>query len=234
MFSETTQWYDLLYSFKDYEKEARTIVKLLREKHPKARTLLDVACGTAEHDRYWAQHYEVDGLDFQEEFLVIARTKNPEGSYFQQDMTDFDLEKKYDVVLCLFSSIGYVKTLDKVTETLKCFREHINEDGLILVEPWFTPDTWRKPGNVYMLTAESEDTKICRMNLGGERQGNLSILNFHYLVGTPEGVQHYTEHHELGLFPIEEMCNAFEEAELQVEYDEQGISGRGLYLANIR
>ena len=115
MLSKTAKWYDLLCSFKDYEQETNTIVKLLQTKHPKAKTILDVACGdTAEHGRYWKQDYEVNGLDINEGFLAFARKKNPKDIYFCGNMAEFDLSKKYDVMLCLFSSIGYFKTIDNV------------------------------------------------------------------------------------------------------------------------
>ena len=83
-----------------------------------------------------------------------------------------------------------------------------------------------------MLTAESNDRKICRMNVS-EQEGSLSILNFHYLVGTSEGIKHYTERHELGLFSIEDMLGAFKRSGLKVKFDENGISGRGMYFAKV-
>ena len=112
---------------------------------------------------------------------------------------------------------------------MKCFDRHLHEDGLILVEPWIISEAWNV-GIVHMLTDESENMKICRMNVS-EQDGSLSSLDFHYLIGTCNGVQHYTEHHELGLFSVEEMYRAFGDVDLQAEYNEQGISERGLYIA---
>ena len=123
-------------------------------------------------------------------------------------MTNFSLNKTYDIVLCLFSSIGYVRSLPNVIRTLRCFIRHLNKDGIIVVEPWFTPDTWNTEHAVHMLTAEIPDGKICRMNLSGKR-GSLSIVDFHYLVGTKNRIRHFSERHELGLFSVEELQNAF-------------------------
>ena len=231
MFSRSAQWYDLLYQFKDYQKEADKILALLGKIHPKAKSILDVACGTAEHDRYLSNHYEVDGIDLNEDFVAIAKEKNPRGNYFCTDMIDFNLNYRYDCILCLFSSIGYVKTIENVEKTLSSFTKHLSLNGFIFVEPWFGLDGW-KPGTVYMLMAESKEGKICRMNVS-EQKGALSVLNFHYLVGTSEGVQHHTERHELGLFSIEEMLGAFKKSGLKVRFDEKGISGRGLYIAKV-
>jgi ubiquinone/menaquinone biosynthesis C-methylase UbiE len=232
MFSKSAQWYDALYSFKDYQQESNTIISLLKKEHPQAKTLLDVACGTAEHDKYFSKDYQVDGFDLNSEFVQIASQKNPEGQYYVADMTDFELKKTYDIILCLFSSIGYVRTLDNVIKTLVCFKKHLNKGGLLVVEPWFTPDTWKPDNPVHMLTAEKDDHKICRMNIS-EQEGNLSIINFHYLLGSIKGIQYFTECHELGLFSISEMKNAFKEAGFNARYDSEGLTGRGLYSAKM-
>lgn len=230
MFTESAQWYDALYSFKDYAQEAAQIISIVKREHSQAHTMLDVACGTAEHDRYLAEVYRVDGLDINPDFIRIASAKNPDGQYFRADMTDFELSKSYDVVLCLFSSIAYAKNIDGVTKALRCLRGHLNTDGILVVEPWFTPDSWRPDGSVYLLTAETSEGKICRMNIS-EQEGSLSVINFHYLTGTSSGVEHSTERHELGLFSVDEMTDAFATAGLAASYDEHGLTGRGLYVA---
>lgn len=230
MYSKTAQWYDAIYSSKDYKAESDLILSLLKKEHPTARSLLDVACGTAEHDRYLAEIYEVDGIDINPEFVEIASRKNPQCSYFTADMTGFSLDRTYDIVLCLFSSIGYVKTLDNLVKALRCFERHLNAGGIIVVEPWFVPEAWRPGERVYMDTGETDTGKVCRMSLSGQ-EGSLSILNFHYLVGTLEGISYVTERHELGLFSVEEMLFAFKEADLVVAYDEEGLTGRGLCIA---
>ena len=50
------------------------------------------------------------------------------------------------------------------------------------------------------------------------------------MVGTPEGVEVFTERHEAGLFTDEEYRAAFVAAGLEVEHDETGLIGRGLYV----
>ena len=230
MFENSAKWYDALYSFKDYKQESEDIISLLKKEHPKANSILDVACGTAEHDKYLSKIYNVDGIDINSEFIEEALKKNPNGNYFCANMTDFDLSKTYDIILCLFSSIGYVKTIENVIKTFRCFKRHLNKDGIIVIEPWFVPAEWNPDGGVYMLTGETVEGKICRMNIS-EQKGSLSIINFHYLIGTSNGIEHFTELHELGLFSVEEIKEAFKFVELNVKYDKDGLTGRGLYIA---
>lgn len=233
MFSESAELYDLIYSsFKDYETEAAQIAAFIESRHVTARSVLDVGCGTGEHARILSERfgYGVDGLDIEPDFVRIAQQKNPTGRFRQGDMTAFDIGRRYDIVLCLFSSIGYVRTLAGVRETLLNFRRHLAEEGLILVEPWLTPAGW-KPGYVHMTTVERDDLKVCRMSHSAV-EGTISKITFEYLIGRPDGISRTQEVHELGLFTIEQMVACFEDAGLTVRYEEPGFCGRGLYVAS--
>ena len=164
MFSKTAQYYDLLYSFKDYEKEAQQIKNLIAQEHPAARSILDVACGTAEHAKHLSKTFRIDGIDIEPEFVEIAQAKVPSGQFWVADMSDFNLGIRYDVVQCLFSSIGYLQKPEQVVDALICFKRHLNPEGIILVEPWLSPGQWNV-GSPHMLTIDQPDLKICRMNI---------------------------------------------------------------------
>ena len=98
MFSKTAQYYDKIYSFKDYEAETQTLLALLRENtRIEGGQLLDVACGTGCHIEYLKKHFEVEGLDISEELLEMAHQRNPEVVVHQGDMTDFCLGRQFDV-----------------------------------------------------------------------------------------------------------------------------------------
>jgi hypothetical protein len=62
----------------------------------------------------------------------------------------------------------------------------------------------------------------------------LSVFTLHYLIGTAGCVEYCTERHELGLFTVDQMLEAFGTAGLSATYDENGITGRGLYLARAK
>src|SRR5262249_18305712 len=105
----------------------------------------------------------VDGLDLESGFVEIAQTKVPSGRFVVADMRTFDLGRHYDVVQCLFSSIGYLTHGHEVIQALQCFRQHLAAGSVILVEPWFTPEIW-KVGEPFMAPpVDRPDLKICRM-----------------------------------------------------------------------
>jgi predicted TPR repeat methyltransferase len=232
MFSKSAELHDKVYfEFKDYQVEAQKISELLTNEKPSARKILDVACGTGEHAKILpdSQGFEVDGIDLDDKLLSFAQSKNPEGNFWCADMVDFDLEKSYDVVMCLFSSIGYVKTLDRVTSALERFKAHTNDGGLILVEPWFSPEELT-PGKIFVNTAQTKELAVTRMGYSHVND-RISTLHFEYLIGTPGKIGHEIEKHELGLFTVDEMKQCFKDAGLLATFDEDGFSGRGLYKA---
>lgn len=228
MFTKSSDIYDLLYSSKNYQRESEVLIEKIKMRKPDAKTILDICCGTAEHHKYLKNEFKIDGIDLNEEFINIAKNKNPNCRYHIADMVDFELDKQYDILICLFSSIGYVKTFERLTSTLKCFNKHLKNGGLIIIEPWLTPENWYN-GKIHMQIYERDDLKIYRMNRS-ESNGNLSVLHFHYLLGSSKrGVEHFEEKHELGLFTKDEIKKAFYGANLEVTFDEQGITKKGLY-----
>ncbi len=176
-----------------------------------------------------AKHIRVEGLDNSPEMLEVARERMPGTVFHPGDMRDFDLGRRYDVVTCLFSSIGYVQTLEKLRSAVDCMARHVAPGGVLVVEPWFTPETWH-PGTVHGLFVDEPDLKIARVSTSFTREG-LSAFDLHYLVGTPQGTEHVVECHEMGLFTVAEMTSALEDSGLSVSYDPEGLSGRGLYIS---
>jgi SAM-dependent methyltransferase len=230
MFDASAEYYDLLYStFKDYAAETAAIAALLRRLNPDCRMVLDVACGTGEHaKRLAADGFDVDGLDLSAAFVTIARAKHPPGRFFVGDMSDFHLTRRYDAIVCLFSSIGYLRTLDRVETALGCFGEHLAPGGVIVVEPWFPPgvlDTTR----VFRNSAVAAGVRIDRA-AHNEIDGRISRLHFDYTITDGAGTRHVREIHELGLFTTGEMLDVFRRAGLDVEHDPKGLTDRGLFV----
>ena len=229
MFTRSADIYDAVYSFKDYVAEAERLHELIQARTPGAATLLDVACGTGKHLEQLARWYDVQGLDLNEDFVVIARDRLGERAHIHlADMTSFDFARTFDAVTCLFSSIAYVLTEERLDAALAAMARHLKPGGTLILEPWISPENWIA-GRPHLLTVDEPDLKIARMSATSQ-VGEISILEFDYLVGTAEGTHHFAERHEAALFTDEQYRIAFERAGLAVEHDELGLTGRGLYL----
>ena len=231
MFTRNARLYDAIYSFKDYGAEARSVHELVQARTPGAATLLDVACGTGAHLAELARWYRCAGVDLDPELLAIARERlRADVELHEADMRDFDLGRRFDAVTCLFSSVGYLRDGDELRRGVAAMARHLEPGGVLVVEPWLSPDRLRVP-HVGAVFVDEPELKIARMN-AVEVDGNRSIMEMHYLVGRPDGVEHFTERHELTLFTVGEMLEAFRGAGFEAEHDpDGGPMGRGLYVA---
>lgn len=231
MFSKSARYYDEIYASvdKNYAAEASRAHKIIQEhKQSKGKTLLDVACGTGFHASLLSKYYQVEGLDLDREMLAVAKKKHPKITFHEGDMTNFDLGRQFDVIVCLFSSIGYVKTRARLQKAIRNMGKHLLPGGVLLVEPWFTPEQWH-PGQASMTQVNKPDLKIARMSYSAQKR-KISMIEFQYLIGTAKGIEHSVEMHELGLFTHKEYMDAFKAANLNVTHDPQGLDGRGLYI----
>ncbi len=233
-YGSAAEFYDLLYAGeKDYAAEAELIASFIRERDPTARSILDVGCGTGAHARHLIDAgFDVDGVDAESAFIRIASSRCPEGSFVVGDMTTLDLPRRYDLVTCLFSVIGYARTQEALRESVRRMSDHLNPGGLLLVDPWFEPGEMTD-GWIATRVGEREGLAVCRISRTVILDA-VSRLEFEYLIGTPDGIERRSEVHELGLFTQGQMESAFAAAGLEVERKPETWGMRGVYVGTRR
>jgi SAM-dependent methyltransferase len=228
VFSASAEYYDLVYGKKDYQGEADRLRGVFGQFVPHGRTLLDIACGTGEHLRLLPE-YQVAGIDLESAFVRIASEKRPDGNFQIADMQRFELGSKFDILICLFSAIGYLLTPEAILSALACFKAHLAPGGAIFIEPFFEPNAWRT-GEANIVTGEDNHRKICRL-MTSDRKGDVAILTGHYLFAEGIDVRHAVERHELLLLSRDQWQDFFRKAGLTAEYLPEAFSSRGLYMA---
>jgi ubiquinone/menaquinone biosynthesis C-methylase UbiE len=231
MYKELARYYDLIYSWKNYKEEVKTIKKLIKQyKISEGTELLDVGCGTGKHLGYLKDDFSCFGSDINAEMLEVARQKISGVTFIEADMITLDLNKKFDVIISLFSSIGHVKTYDNLKQTLQNFSKHLKKGGIVIIEPWLTKSTY-DAGRPGMTTYDTEDIKIARLNTT-KIEDDFSILEFYYLIAERnKDIVYYSEKHELGLFEIHKFLKYMTNSGLKAQFLENGLmKGRGLYI----
>lgn len=221
MFERSADFYDLIYSHKDYEAEASWVREAVRARVPNARTLLDVACGTGLHLKHLSGELACQGLDANARFVAIA-TERAGVPVHLGDMDHFDLGERFDAVICMFSSIGYSNDLGAAVGSMA---RHLAPGGVLIVEPWLGPEQWQA-GTLQVLDHEEGGTRVLRMTHSA-LAGKTSVMVMHHLVGTSSGIEHFVERHQMTLFTPDEYKYAFECAGLSCELDQPGPFGRG-------
>lgn len=229
MYRNSPVAYDLLHSArgKDYGREAAEVVARIRTHRPAARSILDVACGTGLHLAAFAGlGFEVDGVELSEEMIDVARQRVPGVALHQGDMRTFRLGRQFDAVVCLFSAIGYMSTLDDLGTAVATMCDHLVDGGVLVVEPWFEPDDWHD-GTVYAESAQTADLAVARVSRSW-REGDESCIEMHYVMGTQDRTWSFSEAHRMGLWTTDQQLDVYRAAGLSVEHEDRGLIGRGL------
>lgn len=141
-FANYAKYYNLLYKDKEYDKEVNYIDSLINKySDAKVSTLLDVGCGTGNHDLLFANKgYSVTGIDLSANMIEIANDKkNDQTSYFTASAQDFSFDKKFDAVISLFHVMSYQTTNNMLEDAMKNIGKHLNSDGLFIFDFWYGP-----------------------------------------------------------------------------------------------
>jgi predicted TPR repeat methyltransferase len=232
-YDEAAGWYDRLYGQRrDYEADARVIHDIVSSRAPHARRLLDLACGTGGHLVHLHHAYDCTGLDLSAELIEVAASKLPdEVALHVADMTAFDLGERFDVITCLWSSIGYVATLPRLQDVATRMARHLTDGGIVVVEPWFRAESFDEQGTVSIVVSDDELPALSVTTTS--RRGSVTDLRRVYVAATPDRVRTVEEHHVLGLFTRAEYLEAFEQAGFTAGWREDGLSDRGLIVAQL-
>lgn len=227
---KNANYYDVIYAGKDYKKEAGQIHSIIKKfKKSGGKDMLDVACGTGNHIAYLKKHYNITGVDISKTMLSIARKKYPKIKFVVGDMRTFDLKKKFDVVACLFSSVGYMKTADNLGKAIRNFSRHLKPGGVMIVEAFVDPKAYI-PGKMHAAVSDMPNMKLVRAGVS-RRRGNIALLDFHFLVVTPRGVSYFVSKHDLGLFGKPLFLRLMHQNGMVGKYLKNGlVKTRGLYV----
>jgi SAM-dependent methyltransferase len=228
-YENSAHLYDLMYVRRDYTTTGEEIHSLVRELLPEGRDLLDVGCGTGRHLEVLGDWYRGEGLDINPMMIQQTHARCPHIPLHEADMRSFDIAGSYDVITCLFSAIGHVESAPSMRRSIARMAAHLRSPGLLIVEPWFTPENFWDGHLAANFQSESE-TKLAWM-YRQRREGLMAVLDIHYLVGGEGQPEYIRERQDLGLFTPREMEDAFAAVGMEAQYRESDVWNRGLYVA---
>lgn len=143
-----TDFYDdiVLSGYYDYGKEIQVIKNIVGRR----RTLLELGSGTGNLLVPLAREgFEVTGIDNSPHMVRVLREKQSKEGLdfpnFQADQRNFDLDKKFDVVVSsggfvwfsVFDNKIFIQTYDPsfrgIVQTFQSAYKHLNDNGLLLI-----------------------------------------------------------------------------------------------------
>jgi SAM-dependent methyltransferase len=169
VFKDYAAYYDLLYKDKNYAKEAELIHQLIQKQLPGAKKILNLGCGTGNHDFYLTDNgYDITGIDLSEEMIELANDKKKEKKitnidFRVGDVRSIRIEKKFDVVISLFHVLSYQLTNEDVIKQFNTAAYHLNNKGIFIFDCWYGPGVLSDKPQVRHRALENEKIRIHRI-----------------------------------------------------------------------
>jgi SAM-dependent methyltransferase len=131
-YAALARFYDAIQG--DRADHAAYLRDLIEKHHPRARTVLELACGTGSILKQLQGDYELTGVDLSEPMLAHAAVKVPAARLVAADMTAFHLDETFDVVLCVYDSINHLLRFEQWQSLFDRAHEHLAERGIFIFD----------------------------------------------------------------------------------------------------
>jgi len=216
--------YDTFYADKPYQQETEFINSLIRGRlgHGPLR-LLELACGTGNHSFHFERlGYRVFASDISTHMIQVAKRKAQrlESSVDFQvgDMCDMGAgDAPYDVIVCLFDSVGYLLENERVVRCLNNIYNNLKHGGLCILEYWHAGAMLSARSAIRYRTFKAPNCEILRVS---ETTCSLSEQNctvdFNIVVTKTDGTwSSFRESHKNRYFLKKEMDLFFQVVHLR-------------------
>jgi SAM-dependent methyltransferase len=206
-FNLYSQYYDLIYNTKDYKAEAEKVISKLGKQ---SRNILELGCGSGGHAAILSKNgYSVLGIDLSSSMVEIANGKAiPNFNAIEGNISDFQLNKKFDVVISMFHVISYLNENDEVISCFKNVNEHLDQGGLFIFDFWFTPAVYHQGFERRIKEFENDQIRVKRESSTIlELKKNVAKVGFEIWVKSKHSdqSQRIVEQHPMRFFSIPEI-----------------------------
>ncbi|MBT4352429.1 class I SAM-dependent methyltransferase, partial [archaeon] len=127
-------FWDLIHNVQFAQDRALMVLKLIKKFNYNAKNVLELGVGTGNVLKHFKDTFKVYGLDIEQEYIDICKTKISNGNFFVESMKNFSLTKKFDVIFCIYDSINFLKNLEEWKETFSCVKKHLTEGGIFIFD----------------------------------------------------------------------------------------------------
>ena len=138
-FTALAPHYDQLMQIVPYDAWADYVLLLFQIAEHDPIKLLDGACGTGNLSFELAKSgITVTGVDIAPAMIERARAKALESAlpirFFEADLTDFDLNEKFDCASCLYDSLNYILDPAALKNAFAGFARHVEKSGVLVFD----------------------------------------------------------------------------------------------------
>lgn len=163
LFNIYSQYYDLLYSDKDYVEETNYITSVLSRHSIEKGNLLELGCGTGKHGTLLANMgYKVLGIERSQEML--SQVVPVSGFTTQKgDITSISLDQSFDAIYSLFHVISYQTSNESLLATFNKAAEHLEINGFFIFDFWLCQAVCSQQPVIRVKRMENDIVEITRI-----------------------------------------------------------------------
>ncbi len=156
------------------------------------------------------QGKEVTASDISKEMKEVA-TNNFDGEYLILNMIDFDLHKKYDLILCVCDSINYLYD-EELEQMFKSVYKHLNDGGRFIFD-MHNLKRLKEFDEEYIEEGQIDENVYYQWTINSDTFDR--TVNEHFTFYTPEGM--IQEQHTQNVFEVDDVKNKLENVGLESE-----------------
>lgn len=218
-YSQIAEWYDLLYVDNEiYQTEAERGEQFIEKyKMTEGNNMLDLACGCGSHIKYWTGKYHIVGLDNNMHMIMRAKEKWPQTMFVCGNMFRFSNLSNFDIVTCLYGSIGYAESIEKMESAIACVAKCLNSGGVFILTPGEIKERFENKIYIKSKKTDSEDTYFRKIEMVKRINENRAIINMNYRI-VKDGKPHvYKYEIPISLFSRDDYIRALEKNNFLIE-----------------
>lgn len=131
--------YDMFMDNINYEDWVDYLIKILHKYNIKDGSIVELGCGTGNITIPLAKlGYNMTGIDLSDDMLSVAFDKSSKSNlnilFINQNMVDFKLGEKTEVIISLCDSINYLLEEEELMMTFKAVEENLQDNGIFIFD----------------------------------------------------------------------------------------------------
>jgi len=215
-YSGLSSVYDYLVSGVDFAGWIDYAELLLQHFGLKAASVADIACGTGKTTFPFAQRgYKTYGVDISASMIAVARNqakaKNADISFLQQDMRQFSLNEKVDLVTCFHDGLNYLTDINDMIKTFISVNKNLTNQGTFIFD--LNTVIWLSDADESINVIDEDDlTLIWQTSYNKDRK--VWSINLTGFFKEGDHYQKFKENHQEKAYSREEIISCLNQAGL--------------------
>ena len=221
-------YYDIFTANVDYHGYALRIDEIVKSLELKRGSLVDLGCGTASLSlELAALGYFVTGIDLSCDMLTAASAKLCQSEQFvtlvNQDMTDFRLPEKADVIISTLDGLNHLDGIDSIKSVFQCVKRNLKRGGAFIFDMNTVYKHREVLGNNSFIFDSDEAYLGWQNDYSGE--GDRVDITLDFFIPEDDGsYSRYTEQFSELAYPADKIKDALAECGLRLAGMYDGLS----------